>query len=539
MANKRLNIEIGERLTKVCLAKQQGKGVQAIENFTFNTPEGCVTDGEIVNANELAEVLKAQLENKEIKGTSEMVLVIDSSKFASREVLLPPMKKKLLDTAIQENASTYFPVNLSDYKVSYTLLEEVKGEKPGLKVQVTIAPNTLLSTCVKFADAAGIRLVGIDSIGNSQLQVLQKLPMTGTTMSVNVGVGRTLVTFIKDNKLVLQRNIPVGGEILMREIANADVNEGEDFYKVLKRAEDKSWLDHNKLAMNPNDVTRFMSSITRSLEYYKSSNQGEDIDQVVVFGSGSGIVGVKEAVAKATEATTMFLSEVEGVEKIVGTDFPDLYAPTLGSTIFCLDLLSPEMLRRIKVTSSNESVINSIKLGLLVLVVGSAVGGISAAFSIMAYNEAVDELAATEARIEELSYVEEVYTTSLAYDAMRSNLEVLESYGSDNNNANLTAFIDELEQKMPSNLIALTADCTNYSVSMSVEVESMDEAAVVISELRTFESLGQIQVSTIEETVDDLGMPVTKFTLMCAYPTEETVVVPVQPEETQWETTTE
>ncbi|MFI3237948.1 MAG: pilus assembly protein PilM [Lachnospiraceae bacterium] len=534
MAGKRLNIEVGDRLTKICIAKKHGKGVQASDNITFPTPANSVMDGDIVDPQGLAQALKAHLELNDIKNVEEMVVILDSAKFASREVLLPPVKKKMLDVVIEENVGSYFPVDLADYKVAYTVLEQVKGEEPGVRVQITIAPNALLTNCVRFAETCGIRLVAIDAMSNSQYQVLKGLVAAGATMAVNVGVSRTIVTFMKDGKLLLQRNIPVGGESLMREALAAQANAGIDFFKVLQRVESHRWMEENDVSIGNTDLGRFNASVARALDYFNSSIQAEELARIVVFGSCSGIIGLKESLAQELAKDTLFLSEMKGVEKLIDTDIPDLYATCLGTSIECLELLSPEMLRRIKVNNTNGSVLSSIRLGLFVLIAGTLGGGAMAGFAYLEYEDALAELTKTENRIEELSYVEEVYVASLEYDAMRKNIEVLETYGNENNNANLRAFMEELEDKMPSNLIALTADCTNESVSMSVEVETMDEAAVVISQLRTFESLDKIQVSTIEETYNDVGSAVVRFTIMCGYVTEETVIVPVEPTDMQW-----
>ena len=64
-------------------------------------------------------------------------------------------------------------------------------------------------------------------------------------------------------------------------------------------------------------------------------------------------------------------------------------------------------------------------------------------------------------------------------------------------NAQLVAFFEELEEKMPSQILLLSAVCTPESVSMNVTVPGLEEAAVVLSQLRSFKSLSQVNVSGI------------------------------------------
>ncbi len=56
-SGKILNIEVGDKLTKVCLSARHGKSYQILDSFIFQTPEKSVSDGQIADPEKLASEL--------------------------------------------------------------------------------------------------------------------------------------------------------------------------------------------------------------------------------------------------------------------------------------------------------------------------------------------------------------------------------------------------------------------------------------------------------------------------------------------------
>ena len=60
-ATKVLNIEAGDRITKVCVSEKRNKSYQISNSFLFQTPDGAIRDGQVVNAETMGEELRRQL----------------------------------------------------------------------------------------------------------------------------------------------------------------------------------------------------------------------------------------------------------------------------------------------------------------------------------------------------------------------------------------------------------------------------------------------------------------------------------------------
>ena len=113
--------------------------------------------------------------------------------------------------------------------------------------------------------------------------------------------------------------------------------------------------------------------------------------------------------------------------------------------------------------------------------------------------------------------IESVYKDKLKSELVYS--EVKKMYEStEHQNDNLIAFLEELEMKLPSTVNVLTFSADDERVSINMNVESKEAAALVIQELRKFTSLDTVTVAALSEEVDELGLKsVVNFTAECTY----------------------
>ena len=122
MASKILNIEIGDSLVKVCCSASKKKTCNVTDSFMFPAPVESVNDGAVNDPERLADRLREELDSHELRGIKGAVFTIASAKIASREIKLPVMKDKQIAETVKTNAADYFPVDITKYHVTHTLL---------------------------------------------------------------------------------------------------------------------------------------------------------------------------------------------------------------------------------------------------------------------------------------------------------------------------------------------------------------------------------------------------------------------------------
>ena len=79
----------------------------------------------------VADALRRQLAERGAGNVKNVVFTLSSTKVASREVMLPPLKDNRIQAVVETNASDYFPVDMSSYCIAHTLLERLQGDAPG------------------------------------------------------------------------------------------------------------------------------------------------------------------------------------------------------------------------------------------------------------------------------------------------------------------------------------------------------------------------------------------------------------------------
>ena len=129
MAGKAISIEIGYSLTRVCEVDYKAKTHRVYKHFTISTAEGVINDGVLTPPPEYVEALGKALAENKIKA-KQVVFSITSGRIASREVTIPFVKENRIADVVNANASDYFPVDLSQYQLAYSILGKV-GETNG------------------------------------------------------------------------------------------------------------------------------------------------------------------------------------------------------------------------------------------------------------------------------------------------------------------------------------------------------------------------------------------------------------------------
>ena len=151
MAGKVISIEIGNVLTKVCEMDYRSANAKVYNSFTFETPKGTIEDGYVKEADEFIDVLHAKLASNQIK-TKKVVFTVSSSKIATREVFLPLVSRDKIMSMVRANASDYFPMDISNYYLTYTVLEKaVSSEEKKLKLLLIAAPLDMIEAYFDLA----------------------------------------------------------------------------------------------------------------------------------------------------------------------------------------------------------------------------------------------------------------------------------------------------------------------------------------------------------------------------------------------------
>lgn len=546
MGKKILSIEIGLHTTKVCELEAKKKNPHVINCITFDTPDNIVEDGFILDKELMAQTLKSQLAKAKMN-VKDVNITIASTKIANREVVIPNIGESKIQGYIDTNASDYFPLDVSEYTISYTILEKISTkEEKKLKLLLLAAPNNLIKNIYAFAEVAGFRINAIDYIGNSAYQLLKKQVGSGVNVSVQINDQTTLVNVIENEKLALQRTIPYGAmnvvsavldnsvfgktnsrdamQLLMQEsIINArldmggEVNRGvpmasEDYDRVMRELRGREDVT--------NTIQYIMNNVNRVLDYFMSRNSDKRINAIYLTGVGANFKGIEVLFTNETGYDVKRIDNLFAVSfaKGLAVDGNQAnYLTAIGASLAPVGFV-PEDARGMEKKDGNSSkimgIVFGVACGLSVLMIAGSIGSYEFA------NMRQDSL---KKEVEEKHYIEDIYATyaesklSYEYAAYMYNL-------SSNRNYQLSQLRDMLAAVIPSNMTVKDLQSDGTTLIMNMECKPGDKYAIskLCLQLQTVPSISN---PVIQSYTEDTSEGVTKghkslaetFTVTCDY----------------------
>ena len=239
-----------------------------------------------------------------------------------------------------------------------------------------------------------------------------------------------------------------------------------------------------------------MGNISRIMDYYISRNGDVNFESIVLCGMGGQVQGLAELL------TQELGQKVELLTKITRYSVPDtnkneglfLYIAVMDPVKSGLNLMEKtgRKQKEVKETLSGAWVVFGV--GALAAV-ALAVAGVGARIYQTHEQDRLNQ------RIAEEQSIEDVYA---AYNNAKSQYDNFQSMYAYTNTPNegLEAFIQEMEEKMPSSITVETFSSTGSQVSFSMRVASKSEAANTLIQLRTFDSLSSVTTTGIDEGED-------------------------------------
>lgn len=522
MAAKVVSIEAGKRICKICVTEKKGKAYAVTDSFIFSTPDGTVIDGAIMDPIVLGEKIKSELRNRGITATS-CVFSVNSSKVASRDIELPVAKDAEIKSVVTTNAAEYFPVDISKYAVSHSVISRTKTDSHVLVVAV---PQLIVEGYTNLAEVTGLVCEAIDFSVNSQYQVLRNVVGEEVTMYVSIDPDSTLVTFVSGGELLLQRSIMTGGDEMICSYMVAKDMENDEYVNALEAlsAEDLP----ESVADFSDSLSRVSGVVTRALDFFRTGKHADkEIGKVVLMGSCCHLNGLKAKVAETLGKETLYLEEVPELAGLANsTNGISVYINCLGARLAPLSFLPKDYLDKTGQGKKKGGITEF--YGFVVLGASLVIALALCATQLIPYLTNKKELEKVEEGIVEYQHAEDEYNAYVTYTQGDASLQGFMDEAV-NYNAELLDFLLELEAKMPSSIVFLSANCNAEGVNINVTVPDFAEAAVTLRQLRSFESIAVLNVSAMTKS-GEAGATVVNFSLSCKYPEpeEETTEAPTE-----------
>ena len=519
---KILSIEVEASQVRVAEIEVRGKKGRIFNCFCIPAPQGAVEDGQIRDTKSLAEVLREELSQRKIK-TKKVYFATGSTRIASREVRIPFVKTNRIQSIIEANATDYFPIDVTKYILSYSVTdvetqksEDGKEETKQYHLMVYAAPKAISAAYSEFAENAGLTMAGITYTGDSVYHAVRGEYAIGTHILVKIELKGTSISIINNGELALQRNINYGVDSAVETVRafpefgdRLDVGEALEvlcnrrcIYSALdmmpadEMASDEDKMLETARAEVTESLRYMIGNISRIMDYYISRHTDATFETIDCCGLGAQVQGLMELLTNELGQPVKVLEKVENfaLPSSAENEGAYLYATVMAPSISGVNLMEKTS-RKAKEKKDTLS-------GAIVIFVVGAVAGVAltaAGYANRIYQQ--HEQDRLNQRISEESSIEDIYNAYNTAKSQYDNYQNMYQY-TNTPNEGLKNFIEEMEEKMPSDITVESFSSTGSQVSFSMRVTSKSAAANTIMQLRTFESLATVTTTGIDEAED-------------------------------------
>lgn len=553
MASKKaITIEIGHSLTKVCEVDYKAKTHRIYKNFTVSNGGEIINDGVLMPSPEYVENLSSALSANHVK-TKQVVFTVTSSKIASREVTIPFVKENRIADVVNANATDYFPVDLSQYQLAYTILGTI-GETKGnqqYKLLVMAVPTALLTGYYDLAKALKLEVAAVDYASNSIYQVVKDECAKGKHIIIKIDERASLVMAVEDSVMTFTRNVSYGVEEAMETVMNTlcwgEVTSVEQAIRVLQRNEciapeaaavhmpvesgeeetsagtpaksaKESAMEDVREAILP-----LVSGISRVIDYYASRSAGGGIERILITGLGADFKGLGDLISREVNMPVAVLKEAAGwnlMRNFKNECFSE-YIACVGAAVAPLGF-KQETEKRGKEKAKQEGGAKSTNwapVAYTVFGVGLVAAAALAVIPMVGYAKMTKTNMELKSQAGSLEDIIPIYNEYVEVKAQRAVVGAMYE-ATENRNEEMEEFLGELEDKLPSGVNVISFSSDSQKVTINMRVRTKDDAGETIEQMRTFHSLIPEQVtvtSLVEEENEESGEHTVNFTVTAAY----------------------
>lgn len=539
MGNKVLSIEIGQQMTRICEVDYKKRNPHMYNCISFETPVGVMEDGFIRDKLALATVLREQLNAAGMKN-DRVIFTLSSNKIANREAIIPLVKDSQVASIVSTNAKDYFPVNIEEYNITYSVLERINTKDvKQMRILVLAAPAMLVKGYFELAEMMNLHIVSIDYTGNSSYQLLRTQIQTGVNLIVQINDQNTIINLLENDNLLLQRTLPYGSSSITQAVISNSVFRVSTYVEAMRLLTKEKILnprfdsteeepftfddvseEYSMFSMKENaksDVTSslgsLLSNISRVIDYFVTKHPGKKIENIYITGEGSSIQGLDQLITNEMGFEVKLLHHLTSVgfgkTNIEIEKNQSIFLSCIGAAIAPIDFTPAEY--TVRQVSNNALLLPLLLLGISVL-------GAIAIFlsSYLVYQDKQNQYKDLQNRLEEIQDITQIYAN---YQTAENNLKNVEAFDALTKNASehLLDFIDELEKKTPIGNMTQTLTVKDNAVIIQATSTSKEVLAKYMEMLGTFESLRKVEVANYVETKDENNMPTVTYTITCTF----------------------
>lgn len=380
-----VGIDIGSETIKLAELKSQGKEPVVTALGMVDTPEGAVDQTGVYDSDAVGTAIKQLFAETGASASQVVCSIAGQQSVLVRTIEVPRMTPPELKEHMQWEVTRNVPFAEPDIVSDFRALEDMDPTSQNMEVVMAISPQSAVNTLVACVKKASKTMFAIDveplGIARALRHQENGAATTEVVCVVDIGHKTTSINMYRHGNLLMPRQVPIGGEMFTRAIAdnlNVSMEEAETLKQTkaevpesaaasgFSSASTQAFVPYNPFAedpmnLNPSlapagsgpegegaqqpsgeqapggesaspEVTRlfnamapvleeFVAEIRRSIDYFRS--KGGDVHRIEITGGGARLRGLARFLETSLGLPTEVFDPLRGLTIHTKTPFPE------------------------------------------------------------------------------------------------------------------------------------------------------------------------------------------------------------------------
>jgi len=346
-----VGIELAPQRVNVAQLRKQRQGMKLDVLTSVPVPEGIFVDGQITDPPTMAQIIQEALLESKIKA-NRVATAVQGRESIVRLIPAPAEldDKELRDMVLNHEAGLYLPYPREEADVDYQKLGYFVDEDGIEKVQVLLVATRkdITDTYISTFEQAGLQVDVLEISSFSLIRTIRdQLRQFGpqeAAVLVNIEYDSTEIAIVVNGVPQFSRTVPIGTEQMQAALSRAmNLPTSRDMELLEGMTIPSAPMENGKTGVtevNPGmaAMLRVLGELTdelrRSVDFYLNQAENLEIAQILLAGSGGGLIQLDEFFTQRLSLPTTQIDPVQALSlQVDDEDYPFVQRPGLGTVL--------------------------------------------------------------------------------------------------------------------------------------------------------------------------------------------------------------
>lgn len=322
-SSQMIGLDISSTSVKLLELTRQRGGLRVESYAVEPLPVNSVNEKTIQDIEAVGEAVRRAVKKSGTKATRAAVAVSGSAVITKIISMPASLNDSEMEMQIHLEAEQHIPYSINDVNIDFQVMGETAGQADKVDVLLAATKSENIEDRVTTLKMAGLKPAVVDIEPYTIEHSLEMLTggdenlMNGTVAVIDVGATMTSLNVMQDRQLIYTREQAFGGKLLTEEIMRRYGLSYQDAGRAKRVGGLPEGYEQDVLAPFKQSIAQH---INRYLQFYYSSSQDTQVDEIILAGGSSSIVDIDNYIQEQIGTPTSIAQPFSMVDLAKGVD---------------------------------------------------------------------------------------------------------------------------------------------------------------------------------------------------------------------------